>query len=274
MGGGIGNQLFKIAVVYAISKKYGYTAIFPDTWTDKPDREPIWQLYSGFLDINSILKRIPFLEYSCIPWYSIYEQSFSFSPIQTLENGHMFYKLNGYYQSSRYFLSYSDEIRQLLQIPEIHRKNAMDYMSSIHIHNPDGWIGAHVRRGDYLDAAEYHCVTSKEYFKRARSSIAERIGPRTVCWISEDLEWVYKNVYENGDTVIHSDAITDFTCLSLFRHIIMSNSTFSWWATWLNPNQYTSREICCPDRWFASRGPQDYESIYEPEWRRISTISG
>ena len=72
---------------------------------------------------------------------------------------------------------------------------------------------------------------------------------------------------------MNNDMMTDFACLSLFRHVIMSNSSYSWWATWLNPSSYDtgSRVICCPDRWFGPTGPQDVETIFEPEWIRIST---
>jgi hypothetical protein len=55
---------------------------------------------------------------------------------------------------------------------------------------------------------------------------------------------------------------------------VIANSTFSWWATWLNPNNYVDRVICCPNKWFGPEGPQDFETIYEPEWIRIETTSG
>jgi hypothetical protein len=240
LSGELGNQLFKIAAAYAIAKEYGYSLVFLDSWNNY---------------MNLDLRLLNSEEYDRIPWHCIDEPNFSCNPI-TIPKGHIAYKLEGCYQSSRYFSSYADDVRNFLQIPDNLIKKANEYLASIHIENPDGWIAAHVG----CDLA------NKDYFKRARASIAGRIGPRTVCWISEDIDWVYKNVYENGDNVISCDTMTAFACLSLFRHIIMSNSSYSWWATWLNPNNYKTgtRVICCPDKWIS----------YEADWTRIHTTSG
>jgi hypothetical protein len=252
--GGIGNQLFQIAAAYACAKRYSMELVFPESWNTKADRPPIWDIYPIKHYFNLISKE----EYDRIHWLNVNEPSFSYSPID-LPSGYQNYKLIGYFQSSMYFNDYKDELRILLQPPVIRS----DDMS--------GWIGVHVRRGDYLAAADYHMTTDAEYFKRARAEITRRIGKRAVVWITDDSEWVYKNTYEDADCVMSSYHIDDFKQLSQFKHIIMSNSTFSWWATWLNPNNYVDRIICCPDKWFGPSGPQDFETVFEPDWIRITS---
>ena len=54
--------------------------------------------------------------------------------------------------------------------------------------------------------------------------------------------------------------------MSQFRYYILSNSSFSWWATYLGEVAVT---VVAPDRWFGPGGPQDYEDIYEPGWLRL-----
>lgn len=252
--GGLGNQLFQIAAAYACAKCYSMELVFPESWNTKADRPPIWNTYP----IKQYFKLITKEEYDSIQWFNIHERSFSYSSID-LPLGHQNYKIIGYFQSSLYFNECKDELRILLQPPVIRSNDLSE------------WIGVHVRRGDYLAAADYHMITDAEYFKKARSEITKRIGKRTVYWITEDSNWVYKNTYEYGDRVMSSDYMSDFTQLSQFKYIILSNSSFSWWATWLNPNNYVDRIICCPDKWFGPAGPQDFETVFEPGWIRITS---
>lgn len=275
MKGGLGNQLFQIAAAYAYAMEHGFQLILPDTWNTRVEREPIWNYY--FRPTTNIMpwKLCSKSEFESRPWHRLLESGFLYDPIR-FPPGSNFYLLDGYFQSSKYFGAYANEIRSILQIHDDHILKANESLTSSGIENPDGWIVAHVRRGDYLELPNFHVVTNAQYFKDARNEIAKRIGPRTVCWISEDIDWIYKNVYEQGDVVLNGDTMTDFACLSLFRHVIMSNSTYSWWATWLNPNKYEpdTRVICCPDRWFGPTGHQNVETIFEPEWIRITTTSG
>lgn len=271
--GGLGNQLFQIAAAYAYAKQHGFELVFSDTWDHKQGREPIWNYYFKGTNAAMPWKLVPRNIHSVIHWHRVHESGFLYTPIRIEAFGFPYSMICGYFQSSKYFGAYADEVRSILQTHPDYITKAKEVLASATIENPDGWIVAHVRRGDYLEVPNFHVVTNEKYFKDARAEIAKRIGPRTVCWISEDLEWIYKNVYEQGDVVMNNDMMTDFACLSLFRHVIMSNSSYSWWATWLNPSSYDtgSRVICCPDRWFGPTGPQDVETIFEPEWIRIST---
>jgi hypothetical protein len=136
-----------------------------------------------------------------------------------------------------------------------------------------GYTGAHVRRSDYVRAAPFHLVCGPIYYKGARKLIEEKVrGP--VWWVTDDPNWVNETLARPGDMVVSGNSIEDFVLLTQFKHLILSNSSYSWWAAWLNPEEYNDRIICCPNRWFGQSGPQDYETVYEPEWLRIDTISG
>ena len=273
----MGNQLFQIAAAYAYAKEYGFQLVFKDSWQSENDRDPIWSYYF-FDDIKTLpMKLIPAINFNKLKWDSIKESSFLYRdlPFHFDSNKSLpFVMLNGYFQSSKYFNRYAKDLRSILQIHPRYIEKARASLSDAGIRKDhDGWIGAHVRRGDYINGlhAPIHSVTNAAYFRRARAKIQDEIGLRGVCWITDDIDWVYKNVYEQGDVVQSSDRMTDFASLSLFRHTIMSNSTFSWWAVWLNPLDYESRKICCPSKWFGPRGPSEYETIYEPEWVRVDT---
>ena len=264
--GGLGNQLFQIAAAYAFAKDHTLELSFPESWNTSKARPSVWETY--FLESKDTWKLIPKEQFISIRWHTVQEKSFGYSKL-LFPKGFPFYKLKGYFQSSLYFKHYSDEIRSLLQVSDTLLNTSLLILNEVGIQDPDGWIGAHVRRGDYICSQEFYRVTDAAYFTRARTRIESQIGLRVVCWITEDPEWVYKNLYKEGDKVLSGDSLTDFACVSLFRHIIMSNSTFSWWATWLNPKNYSDRKTCCPIQWYGPTGPQDYETIYESEWIRI-----
>ena len=279
--GGLGNQLFQIAAAYAYSKDYGFDLVLPDS-TSSPtsERPPIWE---GYLD-HTLFKLVLIKKEQLdrIPWCVLSEQGFKYSPIKMSFSGLPFYRLSGYFQSSQYFSQYAEEIRGFLQVPQIHLEAAKATFASMGVYGegnkeaPEGWIGCHVRRGDYLSAADYHLVTTPQYIKGAREEICRRKGLRTVCWITEDIDWVYKHLYKNGDAVISGKSMTDFAALAQFKYLILSNSSYSWWAAWLNPRGYKAedRVICCPSKWFGPTGPQEFESVFEADWLRIDTNSG
>jgi hypothetical protein len=279
--GGLGNQLFQIAIAYAFSKDYEFDLVIPES-TNLPtaERPSIWENY---LDRTlTTLTVISMQQFDRIPWCILNEKGFKYAPISIPFSNLPFYKLFGYFQSSIYFSQYEKEIRDLLQVPKVHLDAANQAFASAGIHGegnteaPNGWIGCHVRRGDYIKHADYHVVTTPLYFKTARAEICKQKGLRTVCWITEDPQWVYENVFEDGDKIISGESLTDFAALAQFKYLILSNSTYSWWAAWLNPRGYSKSErvICCPSKWFGPTGPQECESIFEPGWLRIDTISG
>jgi hypothetical protein len=263
--GGLGNQLFQIATAYAYAKQHELQLILPSKWVHPEDRLPVW---NGYLDIN---KWSHFKDLD-LPLPVLYEKEFKYNPLP--RPVYPITKLSGYFQSSLYFLEVKDEIRAHFQPPPELLEKASKALKEVGITEP-GWIGAHVRRGDYLKAADYHLVCGPEYFKGARAELDKRIGKKGVCWITEDPEWVYKNLYQQGDKLIsNSDPLVDFVCLQQFKDLILSNSSYSWWAAFINPKDYRDRTICSPNKWFGSTGTQDCRSIFEPGWLLIDTISG
>ena len=269
MMGGLGNQLFQIAAGYAYAQEHGYRLVLPKEWDHHPDRQPLW---NGYLDIkqwNTITNE----EYSRIPWALVAEEGFKFRPLSPPQYNNN-YRLFGYFQSSLYFNTYKDTLCSLLRVPDSLLAKARVILDYIAVKNPDGWIGAHVRRGDYVQCADYHLVCSAEYYKGARAEICKTTGNRAVCWITDDTSWVRATLFQDGDKIISGDPLVDFAILSQFRYMILSNSSYSWWGAWLNTCDYKNRIICCPDKWFGPSGPQDYETVFERDWLRIDTTSG
>jgi hypothetical protein len=271
MMGGLGNQLFQIATAYAYAKDNGLELALPSSWADRADRPPIWSCY---LDISKWKNMIGEDQYNQAPWLIISESGFEFKPLPPPPNHTWLCKLFGYFQSSLYFSKYKDELRVALQPGLLLLAESHQNLKDVGAENTESWIVAHVRRGDYVNCADYHLVCTPEYYNGARALIEERTGLRRVCWVTDDFYWVQANLHVYGDVILSGDSSVDFTNLTQFRHMILSNSSYSWWASWLNPRDYKDRIICCPNRWFGPSGPQKYETVYEPSWLRIDTTSG
>ena len=252
--GGLGNQLFQIAAAYAYARRHGCELVFLKTWQSPQDRLPIWDTYLDSTNWNFVDSTENFSLLS--------EKGFSFSE---LPPGSFKVKLFGYFQSSRYFYECANEIRERLQIPKMYLE-----LYPIPRNHTYSYIGAHVRRGDYVTKSEYHLSCTKKYYTSAR----QIIGQLPVYWITDDPDWVRENLEVLGDKVFSGDTIQDFTRLSQFKHLILSNSSFSWWAAWLNPLGHADRTICCPNRWFGPKGPQDYQDVYEVGWIQVDTVTG
>jgi hypothetical protein len=270
--GGLGNQLFQIAAGYAYAKRFAMELCFPRMWNCRSDRQPIWDTY--FKDSQHKFSLLEKSSFETVRWHTISEERYAYKEIPAPPRGLPFYKLNGYFQSSKYFQAVKEEIRDLLHIPLWLAVEANTQLDRLQVDPDEDWIGAHVRRGDYIYASDYHVTTTKEYFEGARSHIQRNTGYSRVCWITEDPQWVSQTLAKEGDEIISGDALSDFATLAKFKHLILSNSSYSWWAAWLNPLQHKSRIICAPNKWFGPKGPQDFATIFEPDWTLIDTTSG
>ena len=82
------------------------------------------------------------------------------------------------------------------------------------------------------------------------------------------MDWVKDNIQiQNCTYVDHNkgkNSYLDMYLMSLCKHNIISNSTFSWWGAWLNRN--TSKIVVMPDRWLQNDSAQ---GIFPSEWVKL-----
>ena len=116
-------------------------------------------------------------------------------------------------------------------------------------------MGVHVRRAanpinpdepKYSDNPFYIDLTSTDYYERAMAMFPDE---KFVIY-SDDPEWCKEHFKgDNIQVTGRGNEIEDFNLLASSKHIIMANSSWSWWAAYLCPNE--TKKIIAPKKWFA-----------------------
>lgn len=167
----------------------------------------------------------------------------------------------------KYFNDIGDEIRTLYKFPDFKNAKNMEIAKAALLDNA---VAIHIRRGDFMDEANYHvfgCVCTEEYYKKSLEKIEEIVQSPVYYVFSNDIGWA-KELLSNRNAVFvdwnkgeHSWA--DMALMSKFKNIIIPNSTFSWWAAWLG---CSDKIVLCPPV-FINNDPNS--DIFLPEWIRV-----
>jgi hypothetical protein len=178
--------------------------------------------------------------------------------------------VKGLRQSEKYFSNYFPQIRELLRI----REDAIHNVTSIaqELKAVES-VAIHIRRGDYLTqvALDVLGIMEKEYYLRSFELIRQKIQNPTVYYFSDDIEWVKEELLPMipGTLMSQQQAtnhIEDFYLMSQCRHNIIANSSFSWWAAWLNDNP--GKTVVAPARWFNVNHLKDTPDLIPATWIR------
>jgi len=254
--GGLGNYLFQIAAAYSYGLKNGHSPIFnPQTSTQ------IHRSIDVYLD--NILRNIN-IDSSVLKSQSYVEPGFHYTEIPKIE-GDVY--LHGYYQSDKYFEGFDKEISELFSCDEKTRERIYAKFPFLKTKEYTT-CSIHVRRGDYVKIQDHHPVQSMGYFLKGVKKM-----PKDCYFMifSDDIEWCKQNfpdLPEKFFFVENQTDIEDLYTMSFCDHNIICNSTFSWWAAYLNNNPY--KTVIAPSNWF---GPafsnHDTKDIYCEGWIKI-----
>ena len=164
--------------------------------------------------------------------------------------------LSGYWQSEKYFIEFSAEIRDDFSfgLPLSHENSKLasqiDQVSSVSLH---------IRRGDYIHnpkAALTYELCTLDYYAASIRYITNHVSNPQFFIFSDDIEWAKNNLVINSpcfyiDHNHGSNSYNEMRLMSLCKHNIIANSTFSWWGAWLNPS--LEKIVIAPQRWFTNK---------------------
>jgi hypothetical protein len=254
--GGLGNQMFQIAkaktegLIHNLPVFFRLTSFIP-----MDGKQPIIYKDNIFRNIDFKSNLQPVKRIDELTW-DYKEQDYSIdSPTE-------FY---GYYQSSKNFKKHKEKIRNLfLPTSEFIQKIKNTHPKILEKNS----VSIHVRRGDYLNISNILPVIDKTYIDESLRVIGKY---KHIFIFSNDKKWCEENLkYENSTIVYDLEDYEELWAISLCNHNIMSNSSFSWWGSYINKNK--NKKVCVPSVWFGPNGEKKYTSIYEPDWEIIKTM--
>ena len=178
--------------------------------------------------------------------------------------------LSGYWQTEKYFLDAAPVIRADFTFKSALTGGNADLAEQISGGNS---VSLHVRRGDYASnpkTTATHGLCSLDYYRSAVRYVSERVENPIFFVFSDDLDWVKANLKvdfpcQYVDHNYGDKSYNDMHLMSLCRHQIIANSSFSWWGAWLNANP--DKIVVAPKKWFVNENntadllPQGWVSL-------------
>lgn len=126
-------------------------------------------------------------------------------------------------------------------------------------------VAIHVRKGkDYMQRIWYQNTCTVEYYKKAIELIKTKVRSPKFYVFTDNLEWVkehFKDIdYElvDGNPVSGWGSHFDMQLMSLCKHNIISNSTYSWWGAFLNV--HSEKIVIGPKIWFNPESCDEFTS--------------
>lgn len=260
VSGGLGNQMFQYAIAKSVAIKYKKS--FKLDLSDISPNSPFKYRLNMFNikgvsacqhDINKmkgknnfvgkILRK--FLGNVLYPFYHKEAERTIFDP-SVFSNSDVY--LDGYWQNEAYFLDIRASLLDDFSLKSDVSNNAKKYLEPITINNS---VSLHVRRGDYSKHPEIG-IMDIEYYKKAVEYICKKIDKPVFYIFSNDINWCESNFTFIENKVFINDTeneIDDMFLMKNCSHNIVANSSFSWWAAWLNTNK--QKTIISPLKWMA-----------------------
>ena len=250
--GGLGNQMFQIAHAHSQGLKHNRPVIFKShSWTPLQGKDTSFYKENIFRNINFSNDNYSFDQVS--------ENEFYFQNLRPSENNTIF---SGYFQSSKNFFGFYEEIKNLFSPTEKFIENVYKKYPQIVSSNS---VSIHMRIGDYAKNPNIHPIISKSYIDRALNELSPH---GHVFVFGDDKEFMKRNFIGKEITIVDEEDWYELWMMSLCKNNIIANSTFSWWGAFLNKN--LNRKIFVPSIWFGPDGPQNYSDIFENDWRKIN----
>ena len=303
--GGLGNQIFQVFSIMALSIKTKCGFIFPNKKLGGDKRQDIyWDTLFAELKKDTFNFSINKLQ---LPMYK--ETTFHYNDemqrhplILNPQNGVVLF---GYFHSYKYFEKETSQIIKYIKLQE-KKQNMKKILTSV-CRNKRA-ISLHFRLGDYKSLTHHYTPLGDDYYANSILYILNTLAllspalSQTPGPLSESKEFLdtisteYIVLYfcEDNDLaevevkidklrkrftsmVFHRapNNIEDWQSMLLMSccsHNIIANSTFSWWSAYLNTNP--NKIVCYPDNWFGPALPtHNTNDLCPPSWTKIKWTS-
>lgn len=278
--GGLGNQMFQYAFAIALKKKYPDEKVYIDTQNYRNAFVKTFRgnnFYHNGFEIDRIFPnaKLPIASARDIAKVSYYIPNYIISKIarkilpkrkreliqryfnayiylpEALEDGRYSY-FDGYWMSPEYIEDSRNEILSTFEFPPFQTEENIRFAEML---VSDNSVSLHIRRGDYVNAANFKDICTLDYYRSAVREARRHIEKPVFFIFSNDQEWCMENLKDVfGDADLHfvgnnkgSESYRDMQLMSLARCNILANSSFSWWGAFLNNRK--DNIVFVPNHW-------------------------
>lgn len=151
--------------------------------------------------------------------------------------------LRGYFRFYKYYEEILDVLKAEIQFPE--SRDTKNLRAEALITNTDS-VSIHIRRGDYLEGKNseiFGNICTEEYYHKSIEIIEKSVGNPHYFVFSDDPEFAGEFTADLRKVTLvdwnhtQDTNIYDMKLMSLCKHNLCANSTFSIWAALLNKNE-------------------------------------
>lgn len=272
--GGLGNQMFQYALYVALQRHHPDAVVMADLhgfngYRRKFQLAEVFGIhvrqasygavarvaypYPNFQSWRIGSRLLPQRHTMCVE-----PRDLSFVPDAVCRQGSIYY--DGYWQHEAYFSDCRTALLEQFRFPTFTDEGNIALAERL---KDEEAVAIHVRRTDYIDNPMFHNLCASSYYETAIRHIQKHTGARLCCIFSDDTAWCEGNLQSllSGIETIFVDwnkgtrSVQDMHLMTLCRHHITANSSFSWWGAWLAPQEDAVN--IAPKLW----------------WRRAGTVS-
>ena len=282
--GGLGNQMFQYAFARMLKEKTGADILFDITWFERSKKYIIGETgrttkglgvryYEMDIFKNAEIKIVNKFYSNLVKLSNIlgfskkYKEKNAFIYNEEPLNDDKYRYYTGYYQNENYFKSIRNILIHDFELPPLKEEDEYNIALLSEIQNSGNSVFIHVRREDYVTLGY---SVSMEYYRKAVQYIKEHVeNPVFYVFCAEDPDYI-KNEFDLGcdfkligeKNKTRESFYENMRLMEACKHGIVANSSYSWWAAWLNCNE--DKIIIAPSPWLAQ-----YSDTICDDWIKI-----
>ncbi len=284
--GGLGNQMFQYAFAKALEKETGEKVLFDLSWFPRAKKTVVGNTgmkANGCAIRDYDLNRFPqirikeaypeqiqyYYSKSKLPRFLgklLKQRRFPYQLAETdiFADDGTFKRYDGdrlyvgHFPGEKFFKVAAEDVRRDFAFPPL--KDLSLSALQARIQACENAVCIHIRRGDYVNLG---WELKMDYYQKAIRYMAEHVDNPTFFIFSDATpEWIQENLtLEHPFEIVgnKNDMFDDLQLMVSCKHMIVANSTFSWWAAYLSdsPEQIVTAPIpwtpnrkqgyCCDD---------------------------
>jgi len=285
MFGGLANRMFQYAFYMRLKKLdkkvfldnisfkpkqahelVEFKNIFPNAELNISSKDDVFRLAGKNNFINRVRRKILLLHKDSF----IKEVSFRYTEVYDKLDGDIY--LVGHWQSEKYFSSFKDLILYDFSFNEFRSDKNKNILKKI---QKEESVSIHIRkRKEHSNRKINKGTCGLDYYKNAIKFMNENLSNPKYYVFADNLEWVKENFTEfnyeliDWNPIYGPNSYLDMQLMSLCKHNIIANSTYSWWGAWLNRNP--NKIVIGPEKWFSIFNPKyDTTDLLPDSWFKL-----